>query len=226
MDEKMESGRPGLVCAATWEELQTFGLEGGSVLEEGRLLRIPEGLAATTGVGAPLTLLRLLPLIDSLRPAWIVNTGLAGAYPGSGLAIGDVVVGTSEVFADLGMETPDKEGFLPLSTFPFADEILRNPLPLWVPDWAARHKKGHGATVNQVTGTDGTGKLRRDRFGADFETMEGAAVALAAKERNLPLLEVRAVSNFAARRDMREENVRSALESLKVFWKDCRRHLA
>ena len=213
---------PGLVCAATWMELETFGMENAEVLEAG-LYRIPEGIAAVTGVGTPMTLVRLVPWLERFRPAWITVTGIAGAYAGSGLGLGEIVVGESEVFADLGMETQDGEGggFAPLADFSFADEAHRAALPLWIPAWAAAvstAKRGKGATVNRCTGTEATGAQRRALFGADFETMEGAAVALAARAARVPVLQVRAISNIAARRDMRPENITAALDSLRAFW--------
>jgi futalosine hydrolase len=218
----------GFVCAATLMELEAFGLQGAEVLEAGRLYRIPEGVAAVTGVGMPMTLLRLVPWVEAFRPAWIAVTGIAGAYAGSGLEIADIVAGETEVFADLGMETREEEGegFMPLADFPFADEAHRSPLALRVPAWAAALRRGRGATVNRCAGSDATGRLRRARFGADFETMEGAAVALAARAPGIPVLEIRAISNFAARRDMRPENVRAALDALRAFWAGHRRHLA
>lgn len=227
VSERADHGA-GLLCAATWAELEAFGLQGAEALEEGGLHRVPEGVAVVTGVGVPMTLLRLLPALERFRPAWIAVTGIAGAYAGSGLDIGEIVVGETEVFADLGMETPDGEGggFLPLADFPFADEAHRAPLPLRVPAWAASLRRGRGATVNRCAGTDATGAQRRARFGADFETMEGAAVALAARASAIPVLEIRAISNFAARRDMRPENVRAALDALRAFWAAHRGNLA
>jgi nucleoside phosphorylase len=136
-----------LFCAATREELEAVGLRDALPVEEGekvcRLWQFPgehASLAAVTGTGTPVTLLRLLPLLERYNPSLIINTGIAGAYRGSGLEIGDIVIGESEVFADLGMELPDDkgkdddrhEGFYPLGEFPFADEALRAPPPrLW-----------------------------------------------------------------------------------------------
>ncbi len=214
-----------LLCAATEAEIATFGLGDAEVLEAGRAWKVPGGIVAVTGVGIPVTLLRLLPLLDRFRPGLLVDTGIAGAYPESGLGIGDVVAGESEVFADLGMELPEAPGFAPLGEFPFADDSLRAPLPLVVPDWAFAApgiKRGRGATVNACTGTDEAGSVRRRLFGADFEGMEGAAFALAGRDRGIPVVEVRAISNVAARRDMREENVRRALDSLRAFWASAR----
>jgi futalosine hydrolase len=212
-------------------ELETFGMEGAEPLETG-LYRIPEGIAAITGVGIPMTLLRLVPWLARFQPAWIVSTGIAGAYAGSGLNIGDIVTGETDIFADLGMETHEGQGggggFAPLSDFPFADEAHRAALPLWTPAWvaAASASRGHGATVNRCAGSEATGALRREMFNADFETMEGAAVALAARASGTPVLQVRAISNFAARRDMRPENIRAALDSLRAFWTSHRANLA
>lgn len=201
-----------LLCAATRAELDAVpeslleGFPGG-------------GTRAVTGVGIPHTLLSLPPLLARHRPRLVVNVGIAGAYAGSGLAIGDVVLGVSETFADLGMELPDGEGFSPLGAHAFADPVLRAPLPLCAPETSVEGlRRARGATVNACTGTDVTGALRRRVFDVDFEGMEGAAAALAARAAGAALLEVRAISNFAARRDMRPENIARALRALEDFW--------
>jgi futalosine hydrolase len=186
---------------------------------------------AVTGVGIPLTMSRLLPLIavaglagDGIKkPALIFNLGIAGAYPGSGLAIGDVVAGESEVFGDLGMESPGGEAFLPLTSFAWADAEYRAPLKLALdpllpgPGEGTGVRTGRGCTVNACTGREETGKLRRTLFQADFETMEGAAVAWIGREAGIPVCEVRAISNHASTRDFRPANVDSALSNLGVY---------
>lgn len=169
-----------------------------------------------------MTLARLAPLIASLRPSLIVNVGIAGAYPGSGLAVGDLVMGESEVFGDVGMELPGPEAFLPVGAMPWADPEYREPLPLTLAPFQASHpeplcRTGRGCTVNACAGRRETGELRRRLHGADFETMEGAAAALAGLLAGIPVAEVRAISNIAAERDMRPANVEMALESLGAF---------
>jgi|GEM_PF-414593 len=229
----MSAGLCVLHCAATRDELAAFGLfDAGdsptpTEIEPGRVWRIASNavtnLFAITGVGIPHTLLNLAPLLVRFPPALVVNGGIAGAYEGSGLAVGDVVLGVSETFADLGMETPENEeeggGFLPLGGFPFADASLRAPLPLCAPRLAGfSPQRGRGATVNACTGTARTGARRRHQFDVDFETMEGAAVALAARSQGIPMVELRAISNFASRRDMRPEHIRRAYASLRGAW--------
>jgi futalosine hydrolase len=217
-----------LICAATERELEPFlrplgirldeaGGPGGAVRTRGHGTR----LFAATGVGIPMTLARLLPLAAAIKPELIVNVGIAGAYPGSGLAVGDLVIGESECFGDLGMETPDDAGFLPLHTFPWADGEYRQPLTLTVEPWRAARspmlRLGKGCTVNQCAGREETGLRRRKIFGAGFETMEGAAAALAGRELGIPVCQLRAISNLAATRDMRPENVALALENLGAY---------
>lgn len=176
-------------------------------------------LLAATGPGIPLTLSRLVPLVLAERPSALVDIGIAGAYAGSALSIGDLVAGESEQFGDLGMETTGPEAFLPLAGFDWSDPMYARPLVLSMAPLGPTpgFKRARGSTVNACTGTAATGARRRSLTGADFETMEGAAVALAGLETGTPVAEVRAISNMAADRDMRPENVGSALRALGGF---------
>lgn len=210
---------PVLVCAATLRELEAASLpstEAATVAPPGLWNR--ETLFAVTGVGIPMTLLALESLLREHRPTLIINIGIAGAYAGSGLAVGDAVVGESEVFGDLGMETPGPEGFIPLGTQPWAEPEYRAPVTLSQEPWAdlPAIRSGKGCTVNACTGTAATGALRRRLFSADFETMEGAAVALIGKRFGIPVAELRTISNIAADRDMRPENIGKALQALSM----------
>jgi nucleoside phosphorylase len=68
--------------------------------------------------------------------------------------------------------------------------------------------------VNQCTGREVTGLLRRKLFLADFESMEGAAVALVGKLQGIPVSELRSISNFASTRDMQASSMALALGNL------------
>jgi futalosine hydrolase len=186
-----------LVCAATAFELECFpaGREGV--------------VRAVSGVGVVQTLLTLPPLLAEHRPEAVLNIGIAGAYPECGLAIGDVVCAGSEVFGDVGFELPDG-GFQPITESRFGAGY--EPLTLSVPDGAMGLR---GCTVSTCTGTRATGERRRELFSAHFETMEGAALALACRKAGISVSEVRAISNLAAERDMRPENIKAALRALK-----------
>lgn len=191
-----------LVCAATAMELQTFGPTDGSFL---------------TGVGIPLALAQTLAVAGRLKPRRILNIGIAGAYPGSGLRIGDIVIGQSEVYGDVGFGLPDAPGFRHVGESEWG-AFYQMPLPLvQFSEFPVPHL-GPGCTVNACTGTEAVGRLRETLFQAAFETMEGAAVAQAGQTLGIPVCEIRAVSNFASARDMRPENIRLALANLAAYF--------
>lgn len=177
-----------LVCAATAWELSAWGEPEPSV----RL--------AVTGVGSPATFISLAqrPDVDA-----IVAIGIAGAYLETGLSIGDIVVGESEVWGDIGFALPEPPDFRPIQESEFG-AFYQEPLPLWVPE-GLEARRGRGCTVHTCTGTEQQGQQRRTLFQADFETMEGAALAQLAQHWELPLCQIRAISNIAARRDMHPE---------------------
>ena len=202
----MPEGLDLLVCAATEMELRVAG-----------------GLYQSfeTGVGIPQSLARTLEAAGRERPSRLLNVGIAGAYPGSGLAVGDIVIGTSEVYGDVGFELPESPAFRHVGEAVWG-VFYRDPLPLVVFPEFVGALAGRGCTVNACTGTDATGRLREALFGAAFETMEGAAVAQAGQILGVPVCEVRAISNVAGRRDMRPENVRLALDRLSEYLEACR----
>ena len=192
-------------------ELQAFGPRSEEVGQDSFL----------TGVGVPIALAQTLLIAGRLRPARILNIGIAGAYPGSGLAIGDIIVGTSEIYGDVGFELPEEPRFRHISESPWGAPY-QEPVTLTVFPEFAGAREGRGCTVNACTGTEATGRLRERLFGAAFETMEGAAVAYAADRLFTPVCEIRAISNIASDRDMRPENIKLALDSLRSYLQQCR----
>ncbi len=200
-----------LVCAATERELRAFG-EVRAEAGKNSLL---------TGVGIPVALAQVLTVVGRLRPARILNIGIAGAYPNSKLAIGDIVIGISEVYGDVGMELPEAPGFQHVREMPWGTSYQKvHPLTVF-PEFTGAHE-GRGCTVNLCTGTDATGRLRERLFDAAFETMEGAAVAQAGQILGIPVCEIRAISNMAANREMRPENIQLALKNLRAYFQNCR----
>jgi futalosine hydrolase len=165
-----------------------------------------------TGVGMP-AVYRTFLTRDVTGP--LISLGIAGAYEGTGLNIGDVVIVASEIVGDLGMELPLVPRFTPLRDFPFGTS--HKSVQLYAPPTAGVSVV-HGCTVSTVTGTQETGIRHRDTYGVAIETMEGYAVADIAAANRVPCLEVRAISNFASVRDMRPENIRAALGALSTFW--------
>lgn len=221
-----------LVCAATPQELAAFWSD-----DEVAPISQPtawgyQGTVAwvCTGVGIPSTFAALYSLLDSLQPSLLLHIGIAGAYPLAGLQIGDIVLAESETYGDIGFELPHPPSFRPIREAPFSHSLYSTPLSLALPDeWVAASwdmnfhvKRGRGCTVNQCTGTLETAQLRRSLFQADFESMEGAAVAQIGHQKGIPVCEIRAISNIASTRDMRPENIRLALAHLRHYLQACR----
>lgn len=200
-----------MVCAATKPELRAFGDVREEAGQGGFL----------TGVGIPVALAQTLWVAGCLRPARLLNIGIAGAYPNSGLSIGDIVIGTEEVYGDVGFELPEEPGFRHVCDSPWGMPY-QDPMTLTVFPEFAGAREGRGCTVNACTGTRATGRLRERLFEADFETMEGAAVAQAGHILEVPVCEVRAISNIASDRDMRPENIQLALDALAAYFQKCR----
>lgn len=165
-----------------------------------------------TGVGMP-SVYRTFLSQSVTGP--LISLGIAGAYEGTGLKIGDVVVVESEIVGDLGMELPFDPKFTPLREFPFG--LSHKAVRLFVPR-KAMVPLVSGCTVSTVTGTRETGTRHRENYGVAIETMEGYAVADIAAAYRVPCIEVRAISNYATVRDMRSENIRIALAALNSYW--------
>jgi len=152
-----------------------------------------------TGVGQVNVAHALTLAIEQQRPSGIIVVGIGGAYPGSGLSIGDVACAESETYGDLGVETPD--GFLELT------EFLRSSYPLQL---FPAPRRARFVTVSTCTGTDELSTRIQTRTQGSVESMEGAAAAQIAARYGIPMGEIRGISNLTGRRDRASWKVKEA----------------
>lgn len=184
----------------------------------------------TTGIGTANAAITATDLFHRITPDLLIMTGCAGAYPASGLTIGDLAVATSELFADDGVETPSGWHPLDLIGIPLLENHghrYYNEIPLpaapvtQVLDYARRQgisiAHGRFLTVNTCSGTKRRGEELYTRFGGLCENMEGAAVALAALRFGVPFLEVRGISNLVEDRDLSRWDIASAMASVTTL---------
>jgi futalosine hydrolase len=144
----------------------------------------------------------------------VLSAGIGGGFPG--VAVGEVVIASAIVFADLGVATPD--GFMPVSALGFGTDRYEVRADL-VATLARRTGGRTGAilTVATATGTDERARSLQRRFpDAVAEAMEGAGVAAAAACYALPYAEVRSVSNMVGRRDRGAWSIEPALSALSA----------
>lgn len=174
----------------------------GRALDEERGLRLLE-----LGVGKVAAAVSLCHALDEARPLRVVLVGICGAYPGRHaggeqvLEVGDACVVRESVFGDEGLE--DEDGFHSL-----ADLDLGSDGP-WPTDSATAQALADEfglplvrcATVSTCSGRDARSAAVSARTRADVETMESAAVAQVCARFEVPLTEIRVVSNYTGDRE-------------------------
>jgi futalosine hydrolase len=181
-----------LLCVATEFE--------GALLRE-RLARAHVDVAIVrTGVGPVNAAHAVTLFLVKTGAREIVVCGVGGAYPTSGLQLGDVVCAASECYGDLGATSPS--GFLDMKALGFAvveaPTPLFNDIPMQVFPVARRVPF---VTVSSCTGTDSAARDIETRTAGAVESMEGAAIAHVAHLHGVPVGEVRGISNIVTNRD-------------------------
>lgn len=142
-----------------------------------------------------------------------VISGIAGAYPSSGLNIGSIVVAEKEVFADEGLLIDCKDSF---HSFIF---INHEEFLLYVPDFMKNLPKGTFLTVSACTGNIERAKFLEKKFNAVCENMEGAAIAKVAQLYKIPCVEIRSISNFITNRTelLSSQEVKTSAQNVQRF---------
>jgi futalosine hydrolase len=162
-----------------------------------------------TGVGPVNAAHALTLFLAETGARAIVVCGVGGAYPSSGLEVGDVVCAGTECYGDLGASSPS--GFLDMKAlgFPIVDAPapLFNELPMQL--FPVRRRVPF-VTVTCCTGTDGGARALAARTGGAVENMEGAAVAHVAYLHGVPVGEVRGISNIVTDRNTQTWRVKEA----------------
>jgi futalosine hydrolase len=169
-----------------------------------------------TGVGAVLTTYALTRVLAKSSFDLVVNAGIAGSYDRS-LALGQVVQVVSEQFGDLGAENADGSftdifdmGLLDPSLPPFIDGRLMQPIAEPLPGMPA----AKGLTVQKVHGYGPSIEASIRQYGAELETMEGAAFFLCCLMEKQPFLALRSISNYVEPRNRENWDIPLAIERL------------
>jgi futalosine hydrolase len=230
--------KPVIVTAATHRELALLlsRIEGKERFQTGHR-EICRGelegrpvVLAVTGIGKVNAAGAVTALLERFEPEILINTGCAGAYRGSGLAVGDLAIATVEVMGDEGVLTPDGWHSLELIGIPLLDRngetyYDRFPLTRWALDKAVFVAEAAGGalrsgpfiTVSTVSGTLERGNELQCRYGGICENMEGGAVAQTAVLYGVDCLEIRGVSNLVEDRDLSRWDIQVAVEKAQDF---------
>ncbi|WBB56199.1 futalosine hydrolase [Verrucosispora sp. WMMD573] len=180
---------------------------------------LPVGVGPAVAGAATARLLALAEMAGRPYRA-VVSAGVAGGFAGR-VAVGDTVLGTRAVAADLGAESPD--GFLPIDELGMPAELLGGGTAVDVDPTLLTGLRtalpaaivGPVLTVSTVTGTAAsTEELVRRHPEAVAEAMEGYGVAVAASQAGVPFAELRTISNPIGPRDRDGWRMRDALTAL------------
>ncbi len=215
------------ILAATWEELEPLArsLEAELLAEPWRRVWLGEWedqriLLVEMGVGKVNAAVATALVIEKWSPSQLLLTGVAGAMPSSGLKPLDLALATEEIYGDEGCMT--EEGWLtPLDMgTPYLikkGNTIYHRFPLIVPQNLGL-PKGPFITLSAITGMqERAAELERLYPEALCENMEGAAIAHVAAFYGTPLIEVRAISNMAGKRERDKWEVERASHILAVF---------
>jgi futalosine hydrolase len=179
----------------------------------------PDVLVVASGVGPAAAAAAASYVVATEDVSLVVSMGVAGAFASARMAHGDIAVATSIVAADLGAMSPER--FLDLAALGLDGGAIVDCPPDLVA--AARDRitatglhvaVGAILTLSTMTGTAERAAELMGAHGAVAEAMEGAGVAHVAALHDLPVIEVRAISNEVGLRDREAWDLVTALTSL------------
>lgn len=149
----------------------------------------------------------------------LVSMGVGGAFASARLTLGDVVIASTIVAADLGAMSPER--FLDLTALGLdgaavvSCDVGRCALVRERLLAAGLHVAvGPVLTLSTATGTEDRAAQLMSEHGAVAEAMEGAGVAHVAALHGIPVSEVRVISNQVGERDRGSWDLAGALSAL------------
>ena len=172
------------------------------------------------GVGSVVAAVNTARALATADYSLVISAGIGGGFPGRA-EVGSLVVANEIVVADLGAET--LEGFSSLDELGFGFTHIQMEVSLV--DRVTRAMQaaelpvhtGPVLTVSTITGTEERAiKLAARVPNATAEAMEGYGVGVAALDRGLPVLEIRAISNMVGPRDRSSWRIKEALDILEA----------
>lgn len=170
-----------------------------------------------SGIGSVSCTYSLTTAIFKHKPDFIIQAGIAGSfsadYPPCTTvlvkeeALGDLGVMEEEIFTDIfDLQLADS------NAAPFAKKVLPNPtcgnwkntgLPLV-----------HGITVNEITTNTKRIAQLKEKYNAEIESMEGAALHYVCLQQKIPFIQIRTVSNYVGERNKSNWQLSGAIQQL------------
>lgn len=168
-----------------------------------------------SGIGIPSTTYKLTKALSIKKYDLVINVGICGSF-NNNLIIGKLVNVIEDQFADIGLTDVNNnfislfdEGFVFENEFPFKNKKIISPT-----NYILNVANVTGITVNTSSGNAEQIKIRKQKFNADIETMEGAAVGFVCLLEKVDFMQIRAISNMVEPRNKNNWNIPLAIENL------------
>lgn len=170
-----------------------------------------------TGIGLTATTYSLTKQIQLKRPELVIQAGVGGGLDKK-LPLGSVVVVGQETIADQSvielnrLKTLFDLELLPHDQYPFNKGWLINPYRGMLKKTGLRIVKS--VSVNEITTTEERIRFYKRKFGAEIESMEGAALHYVCLMEKIPFLQLRSTSNYIGERNKKNWNMSASIENL------------
>jgi len=201
-----------LIVSATYNEINSLVSKLLLKKESDSFYNSSNLAVLITGIGSAFTIYNLTEHLNNCNYDLIINTGIAGTF-NKNISIGDIVSVKSDCFADIGID--DNGKFLTLAeaklvinelSLKFSTKNIGEELP-----------KVSAITINTASGSKERINMLINKFNPDIETMEGASVAFVANKKNIPITQIRAISNYVEPRNKSNWNINLATNNLNTF---------
>jgi len=167
-----------------------------------------------TGVGIAVATFELTHQLNHHHYDAVVQAGVAGAFSGSGFEAGDVVAVERDALGDTGVY--EKGEFKSLHQAGLSLEK----------DWMVNHTEllkrcnlptARAITVSTITDDAGYIAALQQRWQPQIESMEGAALHMICLRRQIPFVQIRAISNMVGERNKDNWRLGTAISNLNEY---------
>jgi len=201
-----------LIVSATYNELSTL-IKKLSLKKETDNFYISDNFdILISGIGNAFTIYNLTEHLNKYTYKLIINVGIAGTF-NKKICLGDIVSVKSDCFADIGIDdngifyTLEEAGLISNKLkIKFASDLITKEII-----------KVEAITVNTASGSADKIYKLVNKFKPDIETMEGASVAFVANNKSVPVIQIRAISNYVEPRNKANWDINLAINNLNSF---------
>lgn len=159
---------------------------------------------AVTGVGLMPSTYAIMQMIARLKPDLIIQVGIAGSFNPT-LVLGTAVTIRQEMLADMGVYETDgyhdifELGLAEENVPPFEQGAIVNHHDHLIE--SASLPAVSAVSVNEISTSAEKINVFAEKYKADIESMEGAALHYVCAMQQIPFIQIRGISNLVGERD-------------------------